>query len=139
MKTIINLSDITLTPEFRSRGVYDLPTNDKYRLKELIDMSSSLVSPDEILARADQMTQLAKTTGAKKAMIYANNFMLFAIENCLRLNGIIPVHPRGVVKSFSEYSEAHQKIITKRKFYLTDLIETPSHEEIVEYVKAGSL
>lgn len=139
MRTIINLSDIALTAQFRAQGVYDLPTNDKYRLKELLDMSSCAVTPDEILARSEQIAQLARTTGAQKAMVFANNFMTFSIEMCLRYFDITPLYPRGIVKGYCEYSDAHQKIIVKKKFYLTELIETPNTNQVLEYLKFGNV
>ena len=105
-KSIVNL---TLTPpsrEMRKKGVFELPTNQRFRLRQLLEHApEEPPPPEEIAGLAKSLAELAEYSGAEEALVAAPPFMISTIEYELRERGINPVYPYGTAKRYEVDTE----------------------------------
>lgn len=110
----INLTQHNASPDQLKAGVHDCPEHFVARMKELLTFSS-LPSKEEIEFRAKALANIALHCGASQAMIGGAPYLMSALEEALKNNGISPVYAYS--ERVSEEIELEDGSVVKRNVF----------------------
>lgn len=128
-RRIVNLSLTPPSREMKQQGVFELPTNKRYRLKQLLEFGEEAPTTEEIQGKAESISELAEHVGVTMALVEAPIFMNSAIEKELRKKGIEPVYPYGYVKRYKNSADSDELPNTRCRFFLTGLVNPPEEKD----------
>lgn len=91
MNAILNLTQHNASREQIEAGVENVPASISEEVKKLLTFNS-LPSKSDIDARAKELANIALQCGARKAMIGGAPYLMSALEEALKENGIKPLY-----------------------------------------------
>lgn len=130
-RSIVNLTLHSPSREMRREGVFELPTNQRFRLKQLLeDVPEDPPPPEEIAGKAQSIAELAEFSGADEAVVSAPSYMISAIEQELLKRGIQPLYVHGTPQRYQVDTEVEGVSTVRCGYYLNGFVRPPTQEEL---------
>jgi len=126
-RSIVNLTLFTPSREMRKQGVFELPTNQRFRLRQLLEcVPEEPPPPEEIAGLAKALSELAEYSGAREAIVSAPPYLISSIEHELREKDIQPVYPYGSAKRYEIETEVEGVSAVRCGYCLKGFISPPA-------------